>query len=60
MKNETAFAVQPRSWERLDPHGCDWLPNDMELAEAVAALWGEPCTIWACPGQGEPYRLKWA
>ena len=63
MENETAltfaYAVQPQAWERLDEHGCDYVP-DLELALAVAKLWAEPCTVWACPSSGVAYPLKYA
>lgn len=51
-----ALAVQPAAWEAHDPWGADWV-TDMEMARAVAALWGVPCVLWRCPTVGAPMRL---
>ncbi len=61
MKNEIAMpqfalAVQPAAWPAFDQWGCDWV-TDLEMAKAVASLWGVPCHVWRCPGKGEPMRL---
>ena len=57
-KNAFTLAVQPRSWEAFDVNGADYV-TDMEMAELVAYGWGEPCTIWRCPANGAPFRLRW-
>ena len=63
MTEETAlsfaYAVQPRAWENFDAAGADYV-TDLDLAKAVATLWGEPCTIWACPSNRPAYALQWA
>ena len=60
VTNETvAYAVQPRSWENLDPWGADYVP-DLDLARSVAKLWGEPCTVWLCHSNRPAYPLLWA
>ena len=51
-----ALAVQPAAWENHDSTGCDWVCT-MDMARSVAHLWGEPCTVWACPVRGVPFRL---
>jgi hypothetical protein len=52
------LAVQPTAWQSFDQWGCLWA-TDMEHAHRLAAILGEPATIWGCPTQGQPIPLLW-
>ena len=49
------YAIQPKTWGRLDPHGCDYATN-MTDAYAYAREWKEDCTIWK---EGTEAWMKW-
>ena len=48
-----AIAVQPKSFGRFDPHGCEWA-TDMSHAYSLAAALGVDAVIWKCPAKGDP------
>ena len=56
MKNKTTLAVQPTAWGAFDSWGCLWA-TDTAHARRLAAVLGEPATLWACPDRGQPWAL---
>jgi len=57
MKKENALAVQPSAWVSFDAHGALWA-TDINHARALAAAWGEPCTLWVCPPNGREWAFS--
>ena len=49
------YAIQPKAWGRLDPHGCDYATN-MTDAYDYARQWNEDCTIWK---EGTEAWMNW-
>ena len=56
MKKEITWAIQPSTWTNFDAYGCLWATS-VEHARRLAALLGEPATLWACPAVGTAYAL---
>ena len=51
-----SFAVQPTAWSNFDEWGCDWA-TDINHAYRIARAWGEDCTVWRVPHNGN--AMKW-